>query len=387
MSKHKIWVLLLIPLILVSVITPVTSTHFTPIEDRDYWPTVGWRIQSPESQGMNSTRLDEFWNHMHPIDGLTGLLLIRNGYLLYEAYWPGLGPDTLGTVASITKSISATILGAAIADGYVTSVNDSVLDYFTDRTIANPSPQKDAMTIWHLLTMSSGFESSAQTMGLEADWIQYVLDLPMVNDPGAVWNYDAGCSHLISAIITQTTGVSMATYAQARVLGPMGISVYEWPTDPQGITTGFGGLKLKLRDLAKFGYLFLNNGTWGPFQIVPAEWVAACTHSYFNFTTDGYGYQWWVDSEISGYSMRGAGGKRVFVLPEQDIVLVFAGVTTYSILDFYSLFEEFLFPAIIGDTMSFQQPVQEQVLPFVLVLLIIVIPLVVGTKYMERKRS
>lgn len=85
--------------------------------------------------------------------------------------------------------------------------------------------------------------------------------------------------------------------------------------------------------------------------------------------------------------MRGAGGKRVFVLPEQDLVLVFAGATTYSILDFYSLFEEFLFPAIIGDTTSFQQPVHEQVLPFIVVLLIVVIPLVIGTTYMQRKRS
>ena len=85
--------------------------------------------------------------------------------------------------------------------------------------------------------------------------------------------------------------------------------------------------------------------------------------------------------------MRGAGGKRVFTLPEQDLVLVFAGATTYSILDFYSLFEEFLYPAIIGDTTSLQQSVQEQVLPFVLVLLIIIIPLVVGTTYMQRKRS
>jgi CubicO group peptidase (beta-lactamase class C family) len=375
------------PIILASIISPGNNIAFSQIRDRDYWPSAGWRILHPEAQGMNSTRLDEFWNHMHTRELLGGFVLIRNGYLLYEAYSPGIGADHLWRVISVTKSVTAAALGVALAEGYISSINNYVLDYFPDRTIANPDPRKDALTIRHLLTMSSGFESQLEQIVLQTEIIQYLLDLPMINEPGEVWNFDGGCSHLISAIITQTTGVSMATYAHARLFTPMGISNFEWDADQEGNTMGFGHLSMNLRDLAKIGFLYLNNGTWGPHQLVSKEWVAECTKPHFLFSNgDGYGYHWWVDPEISGYSMR-TSSIRVFILPEQDLVLVFAGATSFHISDFYSTFEEFLYPAIIGDTASLHQPVQEQVLPFVLVLLIIVIPLVVGTTYKQRNRS
>jgi CubicO group peptidase (beta-lactamase class C family) len=116
--------------------------------------------------------------------------------------------------------------------------------------------------------------------------------------------------------------------------------------------------------------------------------VDECTKPHFLFSNgNGYGYQWWVDPEISGYSMRGTGGIRVFILPEQDLVVVFAGATIFGLLDFYSAFEEFLYPAIIGDTVSYSLSVGEQILPFVLVLLLVVIPVVIGNMYRQRKRS
>ena len=388
MLRSERWMLILIPILLAAIITPVTRTSFSLNQSRDYWPTMGWRLLQPESQGMNSTRLNEFWNYMYTEARLGGFLLIRNGYLLYEAYYPGVDPDHLWSVVSVAKSVTATALGVALAEGYVTSINDSVLDFFPDRTIANPDPRKDTMTLHHLLTMSSGFESRLEQIVLPSDWVQYLLDLPMIHEPGEVWNFDGGCSHLISAIITQTTGVSMATYAHARIFAPMGISNYEWDADPEGNTMGFGHLTMSLRDLAKFGFLYLNNGSWGPFQLVPAEWVAECTKPHFLFSNSfGYGYQWWVDPEISGYSMRGAGGMYVFILPEQDLVLVIAGAVRSSYLDFYSVFEQYLFPAIIGDPVNLQPSVLDQTLPFVVVLLLVVVPLIIGNMYRQRRRS
>jgi len=388
MSKQKSWVFILIPLILATVISPVAGAPFSFIQDRDYWPTTGWRVLPPEAQGMSSIGLDELWAQMNLGSDLGGFVLIRNGYLLYEVYYPGVGPDYLWRLASIAKSFTAGVFGVALADGYVSSVNVSVLDFFSDRTIVNSGPWKDAMTIRHLLTMSSGFESNAATMGLRSDWIQYLLDLPMVHEPGEVWNYDGGCPHLISAIITQTAGMSMVELAQVRLFTPMGISNYEWDADPQGNTIGFGNLAMNLRDLAKFGYLYLNNGTWGPYQLLSAEWVAECTTPHFLFSNGfGYGYQWWVDPEISGYSMRGAGGMNVFILPEQDLVLVIAGAVRTSYSDFYAVFEQYLFPAIIGDPVSLQPSVIEQTLPFVVVLLLVVVPLIIGNMYRQRRRS
>ncbi|MFX1300882.1 MAG: serine hydrolase domain-containing protein, partial [Promethearchaeota archaeon] len=150
----------------------------------------------------------------------------------------------------------------------------------------------------------------------------------------------------------------------------------------------FGNLAMNLRDLAKFGYLYLNNGTWGPYQLLSAEWVAECTTPHFLFSNGfGYGYQWWVDPEISGYSMRGAGGMNVFILPEQDLVLVIAGAVRTSYSDFYAVFEQYLFPAIIGDPVNLQPSVIEQTLPFVVVLLLVVVPLIIGNMFRQRRRS
>lgn len=387
MSFQKNWVLMLIPLILVSLILPAAGTHVLPVQSRDYWPTAGWRLAPPETQGMSSVQLDEFWDQMNERADLGGFVLIRNGYLLYEVYYPGVGPDYLWRLASIAKSFTAGVLGVAMANGYITSINNSVLDYFSDRTFANPDPRKDAMTIRHLLTMSSGFESNAATMGFSSDWVQYLLDLPMLHEPGEVWKYDGGCPHLISAIISKSTGIAMAELARNQLFTPMGISNFEWDADPQGNTIGFGNLALTLRDLAKFAYLYLNNGSWGSFQLLPADWVNECTKAHFLFSNGyGYGYQWWVDPIISGYSMRGAGGLRVFILPEHDLVLVIAGAIRYTYSDFYSVFEEYLFPAIIGDTTNYTPSVVDQILPFTVVLLLAIIPIIVGKMYQQRKQ-
>jgi CubicO group peptidase (beta-lactamase class C family) len=168
----------------------------------------------------------------------------------------------------------------------------------------------------------------------------------------------------------------------------MGITNYRWHSDPHGNTIGFGTLALTLRDLAKLGYLYLNNGSWGPFQLVTADWVAECTTPYFLLGSGyGYGYQWWVDPEISGYSMRGAEGLRAYVLPELDIVLVIGGAKSVSISDTYSAINEILYPAVIGEPVSYQPSVGEQTLPFVMVLLFVVIPVAVGNIYWQRKRS
>ena len=337
MLRSKSRILILIPIMLALTSSPACCMSSLSLQYRDYWPTAGWRILSPEAQGLNSTKLDELWHHMSTEANAGGFLLIRNGYLLYEAYYPGISADHLWRLVSVAKSITAAVLGVALADGYVSSVNDSVLDYFPDRTVANPDLRKDAMTIRNLLTMSSGFESDAGLMGLSPDWLQYLLDLPMVREPGTHWRYDGGCSHFISTIVTRTTGLSMVDLAQTRLFGPMGITNYRWDADPQGNTIGFGNLAMTLRDLAKLGYLYLNNGTWGPFQLISADWVAECTQPHFQFSHEtGYGYQWWIDSEISGYSMRGAGGKRAFVLPELDMVIVLGGAKSVSYSNFYS---------------------------------------------------
>lgn len=329
---------------------------------RDYWPTIGWRSVLPEVQGMNSTLLHDFWNHIRTTGGVEAFLLIRNGYLLFEEYGPSSSINHLWRIYSATKSVTAIATGLALTAGFISHINDSVLDYFPDRVIQNPNPRKSNMTLWHLLTMSSGLERSDFGLGTQPDWVQYLLDSPMSHEPGEFWNYNGGCSHLLSAIISETTGLSMEILVRNRLFTPMGISVYDWGADPQGVSTGMAGLSLTLRDLAKLGYLYLNNGTWGASELIPAAWVAECTHPYFVFPySEGYGFQWWIDFPLNGYSMRGAGGMRVFVLPDQDLVLAF-GAAPYRSEEYYALFDEYINPAIIGDPQSLPTLTSEQLL-------------------------
>ncbi len=386
MRRYTAWLLLLVAMLLLPTACQFRAELvINGLQVRDYWPTSGWRSLPPETQGMNSSLLNEFWNHIYLTGGVQGFLVIRNGYLLFEAYGQDLGPTQVWRIYSGTKSVTGALLGIAIAEGYVTSVNDPVLDYFPNHSFENPDPRKEAMALWHLLTMSSGLERSDFGMGASSDWVQYLLDSPMTDEPGERWNYNGGCSHLLSAILSETTGQSMATIAQTRLFTPMGISNFEWAADPQGITMGFSGLCLTLRDLAKIGYLFLNNGTWGASHLLPAEWVAQCVYPHFIFGNgEGYGYQWWVDPEVSGYSIRGAGGMRVFILPREDLILVFASALDYSSFEYYAFFDQFLYPAIIGDPVSIPSSLWELMLPLFVGIMIVVIPIVSGIVYWKR---
>jgi CubicO group peptidase (beta-lactamase class C family) len=386
MKHHQKWLLVLLPLLLAPIISiPSVSSSLSTTSIRDYWPTTGWRGVLPEVQGMNSTLLDAFWHTIYTTGNVQGFLAIRNGYLLYEAYAPSISVNHLWRIYSATKSITAMAFGLAITDGYVSSVNDTVLDYFADRTIENPDPRKSNMKIWHLLTMSSGLQRSDFGMGASPDWVQYLLDSPMSHEPGEFWNYNGGCSHLLSAIITETMGISTASLVYSRLFSPMGIYMHEWGADPQGISTGMAGLSLTLRDLAKVGYLYLNNGTWDGLQLVSADWIAECTYPCFIFPTgDGYGYQWWIDIPINGYSMRGAGGMRVFVLPEQDLILAF-GAAPYGSEEYYAYFDEYIFPAIIGGTITLPVPQMAQMLLLFASVSLLVVPIIVVTLFWKRK--
>ena len=192
--------------------------------------------------------------------------------------------------------------------------------------------------------MTSGFicgyqpgEKEHNEMFTSEDWVQFVLDLPMAKGPGQEYAYCSGNSHLLSAILTKATGTSMLDFAQKHLFTPLGINEVIWPADPQGITRGWGDLHLHPRDLAKIGYLFLNNGLWEGKQLVNAAWVekstraqvdgAVKTNTFVRPDRD-YGYAWHLVSEgpFSGmYYAAGRGGQSLTVLPDANIVTVITG--------------------------------------------------------------
>jgi CubicO group peptidase (beta-lactamase class C family) len=309
-----------------------------------YWPTQGWRTSTPEQQGMDSAQLVQMLDAVtaRKLD-LHSILIIRNGYLVAEVYYGSNSPTLKHELYSVTKSFTSALVGMAIQKGFIDSVNRPVLDLFADRQVAALDARKKAMTLEHLLTMSSGLDwpesGSAYTttdnpyvrMMRSPDWVQFVLDQPMAQQPGATFNYNSGASHLLSAIVQKTTKMSTLAFAQEYLFKPLGITDVLWGSDASGIAVGGSDLRLTPRDMAKFGYLYLKDGGWEGQQIVPAEWVKTSTTQQIKSDDAAldYGYQWWVYSDGS-FAAHGLGGQYIFVRPRQDLIVVFTSWLTGS---------------------------------------------------------
>ncbi len=264
---------------------------------------------------------------------LHSFLVIRNGYIVYEFYNPPYDQETLHYLASASKTFTAALIGIALQEGIIDSLDDTVVDIFEDYTIANMDARKQAITVEHLLTMTPGFQwdnnNGYVNLINSPDWVQHVLDLPMTDDPGETWAYNSGASHLLSAIIQQLSGTTTLAFAENRLFQTLGIDEYTWETDPQGIPSGGAGMELAPRNMAKLGLLYLENGRWEDQQLLPADFVAASGEIQSHLTTDqegnpvsGYGYQTWIYPLIYAYGARGSGGQRILVAPDHEIVIV-----------------------------------------------------------------
>jgi CubicO group peptidase (beta-lactamase class C family) len=310
-----------------------------------------WPTSSPEAQGMDSTALlaalDAAREQKLAMDGL---LVARNGTIVMEAYFGPYGPDTLHDLYSCTKSFVSTLVGIAIDQGKLAGVHEPVLSFFPGRTFPNTDSRKQALTLEHLLTMTSGLqwtEADAEYVALyrSGNWVGNLLGRPMVDDPGARFNYSSGASHIISAILQQATGTTTLALARDSLLGPLGIRNYTWEADAQGIAIGGWGLRLSPRDMARLGQLYLDGGVWQGQRIVSADWVRQATATHVDGPDNlGYGYQWWVHPALHGYMARGRGGQLIFVAPEPRLVIVFTA-TDQNDGAFFKLIEEHILPA------------------------------------------
>jgi CubicO group peptidase (beta-lactamase class C family) len=307
---------------------------------QENWPVENWQSSLPEAQGMDSSLLVQMFETIQKDDiRLHSLLIVRNGNLVTEAYWTPYGPDDKHTIESITKSVVGTLIGIAIDKGAITGVDQKMVDFFTGRSIKNMDDQKEAITLQNLLSMTPGLNcqdlsSAGQGVFQASNWIQYLLDLPVTDPPGTRWIYCSGAVHLLSAILQQATGMDARTYANTHLFEPLGIPLVEeqdWNTDPQGVTNGIAGLYLTPRDLAKYGYLYLNQGNWNGRQVVTKEWVEQSTREQAYIGIDDYaggldrrfGYLWSIFPDQSMYGYLGMAGQELFIVPEKNLVIVF----------------------------------------------------------------
>ncbi|MFX0136648.1 MAG: serine hydrolase domain-containing protein [Candidatus Hodarchaeota archaeon] len=363
-----------------------------------YWPTNGWQTSQPEIQGMSSTKLQQLhakireWNF--PLDSI---IVVRNGYIVYEDYPRAYGENSIHVLHSVTKSFTSAITGIAIQEGYIGSVHDPVLSYFHNRTIANIDGWKRNMTVEHLLNMMAGMEWDEWTypysdsrnnliqMIISGDCVQFMLDRKMVAAPGTSWVYNTGASHLLAAIIHQTTGQTPLQYGHEVLFAPLGITNVFWLSDSQDLNFGGHDLYLRPRDMAKFGFLYLHNGTWDGQQIVPEAWVTQSRESAaIPWSGTGYGYQWWKNLDLGTFEARGLHNQWIIVDPENNLVIIFTATDLNGVIPIFYIVEEYI-RAAIGEF-----PTVVDVPPWEMTLtlsLIIGVPTIVAVILLVRKRS
>jgi alpha-glucosidase (family GH31 glycosyl hydrolase)/CubicO group peptidase (beta-lactamase class C family) len=291
------------------------------------WPTEGWRNISPEQVGLDSELLVEALDYIQRKNiHLHNIFMARNGYLVMDTPIYRVTRGRSSDQLSATRSVIATLVGIAINQGYLEGVDQSILDFFTDREFDNLDADKEAITIKDLLTMRSGLtcsepETSTQ-MKESADWVQFMLDLPMRNAPGEEFVECNGVSHLLSAILQEATGKTAFAYAQETLFEPMGITEINWASDPNGVSLGWQGLQMSPRDTAKIGVLYLNGGNWDGVQLVPSDWVESSITEHVPTEDGGFGYQWWVDP-AGTYVSREEQGQWMVLIPDLDLIVVY----------------------------------------------------------------
>lgn len=340
--------------------TPSTS----PAGDvPDYWPITAWRTSTPEAQGMDSAQLLSALQYADTAQlNLRTLTVVRNGYIVLDANYQPFSADSSEPVFSVTKSVISLLVGIALHDGSLKSINQTVVSFFPDRTIANPSSDKDAITVEDLLTMQSGLDCADDKLGAvienSEDWVQSILDLPMASKPGTTFAYCSRGAHLLSAILTQATGMRTQAYAQRTLFDPLGIQAADvsWATDPQGISIGGYGLSLRPQDMAKLGLLLLTQGQWNGRQIVPADWITSATRSHVTVESgNDYGYLFWVYPNT--YAAQGTGQQRITVVPDKNLIVVMTAAKSDSAgAAVQSLLTDYIVPAISSDEPLAENP-------------------------------
>jgi CubicO group peptidase (beta-lactamase class C family) len=297
-----------------------------------YWPTQGWRSSTPEEQGIDSGKVAEALLTMRERNiNIHSLLVIRNGVEVLDAYFYPYDGKTVHELASVTKSVMTTLIAIASDQGKL-KLDQPMVSFFPERTIASRDARKERITVRHLASMSSGLDSvgkerdegTLKEMQASPDWVQFSLDRTVVWEPGTHFIYDSPAIHLLSPILQQATGMTALDFARQNLFEPLGIQEAIWPTDPQGYNNGSGDIYLHPRDAAKIGYLWLNRGQWEGKQIVSRDWVDNSVKVQIKTgEDDDYGYGWWVAD--GDYFAAGRGGQYIRVYPAPRIVVVTTG--------------------------------------------------------------
>jgi len=323
----------------------------------------GWEIAAPAQEGLDPESICTLGSRLAALKDADphGIVVVRHGRLVYEAYFPGGDqrwpqqhwnealvdmPHDVRTkhdLQSITKSVTALLVGIALDRGDLKTLDAPVLLFFPAYDDLR-TPEKLRITVRDLLTMSTGLSwrykpylSMARRMDAAPDPFRLVLEQPMVGVPGDDWHYNNGAAELAGAVVQRATGLPLDQFAKSALFDPLAIEDWEWGRMANGDPGASWGLRLRPRDLAKIGQLVLNRGTWHGRRIVSSDWIEQMIAPHVVRPKTRYGYLWWLDRrtvdgrDVDVVSAIGWGGQYLDVVPALDLVVVVtAGVYDFN---------------------------------------------------------
>ena len=281
----------------------------------------------PESDGVSQEGLDTLKalleeTHTH------AAVILHEGKIIAEWYWLGDGPNTTYEAWSTSKSFASTCIGCLIDDGKVGSIEDKVSKYIPSWS----EGQKAKVTLAHILDQTSGLEEGETSVfATSKDQIKLALEADILTEPGEVGRYNNAACNVLSAIISSASGKDPEAYMRERVWKRIGMDQTWWRRDAAGNVITYAGIQTTARELARFGLLHLNQGTWKGERILSEEWIEAATHERTRLAIQGfgegapYGLLWWLDFGVDegvphNFSSLGLFGNNMTVIPELDLV-------------------------------------------------------------------
>lgn len=317
------------------------------------FPVPSWQTDIPENHGFDSAALQDTSAYAQSIDS-DSLVIIRDGYIVWEQYWNGLGQTTpQKNVWSVTKSFTSILVGIAEDMGYL-SIDDKASDYISQWQSNSSEP----VTVRQLLANDSGRHHSVfwdnwhfrkeGSVG-KSDMTGYAINRSQQSTPGTVWRYNNLAIQCLDRVLSVATGQSTAAFAANELLVPLGMNNTTVFTDNSGQMIMPSHMQTTARDMARLGYLFLNDGNWNGQQILPSSYVSAATSPGSNLNA-AYGFLWWLntgpndtwrhpainnhaaktgvifpDAPADLYAASGNNGQVVIVSPSENLIIVRQG--------------------------------------------------------------
>lgn len=301
---------------------------------------------------------------------ITGMIVQRNGIKLYENYFNGYTADNAVHVYSVTKSIFSALIGIAIDQGHIKSVDQKILEFFPDYSVAAGEKTIQNITIKNLLTMTVPFKfenEPYEEFFASDNWLKTALDFLGGEGPIGEFRYSPIIgAHILSGILVNATCQSILDFADKNLFSPLGINIPKnvmlrdkeehiavmsdkntrgWVVDPQGINTASWGLFLTPEDMTKIGLLYLNGGIWDGKQIVPPSWITLSTKEHIRWDDLAYGYLWWViDDHAHIYAALGDGGNVIYINSSKNLIVTVAGLFMPDVKDTIELIMQYIEP-------------------------------------------